>query len=69
MPNLLELHWWKHRAYGLLEVDVTVVRQFIAAHKARAGEARQEIDWFSGDRQGNPDMEWSCHGCALFAAE
>jgi len=39
MPNLLELHWWKHCVYGLLEVDVTVVRQFIAAHKARTGEA------------------------------
>ncbi len=38
MPNLLDLHWWKHRVYGLLEVDVTVVRQFIAAHKARTGE-------------------------------
>jgi len=39
MPNLLDLHWWKHSVYGLLEVDVTVVRQFIAAHKARTGEA------------------------------
>jgi len=39
MPNLLELHCWKHCVYGLLEVDVTVVRQFIAAHKARTGEA------------------------------
>ena len=39
MPNMLELHWWKHRVYGLLEVDVTGVRQFIAAHKARTGEA------------------------------
>ncbi len=39
MPNLLELHWWKHCVYGLLEVDVTVVREFIAAHKAQTGEA------------------------------
>ncbi len=39
MPYLLDLAWWKHRVYGLLEVDVTVVRQFIAAHKARTGEA------------------------------
>jgi pyruvate/2-oxoglutarate dehydrogenase complex dihydrolipoamide acyltransferase (E2) component len=38
-PNLLEVYWWKHSVYGLLEVDVTVVRQFIAAHKARTGEA------------------------------
>src|SRR5215207_5651434 len=37
-PNLLEVYWWKHTVYGLLEVDVTVVRQFIAAHKARTGE-------------------------------
>jgi pyruvate/2-oxoglutarate dehydrogenase complex dihydrolipoamide acyltransferase (E2) component len=38
VPNLLDLYWWKHSVYGLLEVDVTVVRQFIAEHKARTGE-------------------------------
>ncbi len=37
-PNFLDLYWWKHSVYGLLEVDVTVVRQFIAAHKAQTGE-------------------------------
>jgi pyruvate/2-oxoglutarate dehydrogenase complex dihydrolipoamide acyltransferase (E2) component len=36
--NLLEMSWPKHCVYGLLEVDVTVARQFIAAHKARTGE-------------------------------
>jgi hypothetical protein len=39
MLTILEIQGRKHRMYGLLEVDVTVVRQFIAAHKARAGEA------------------------------
>jgi hypothetical protein len=39
MPNLLDLYWWKHSIYGLLEVDVTVARQFIADHKAETGEA------------------------------
>jgi chloramphenicol O-acetyltransferase len=39
MPNLLNLYWWKHSIYGLLEVDVTVPRQFIAQHKAETGEA------------------------------
>jgi hypothetical protein len=38
-PNLLDVYWWQHSVYGLLEVDVTVVRQFIAAHKAQTGEA------------------------------
>jgi len=38
-PNFLEMYWWKHYIYGLLEVDVTVARQFIAEHKARTGEA------------------------------
>jgi pyruvate/2-oxoglutarate dehydrogenase complex dihydrolipoamide acyltransferase (E2) component len=38
-PNFLDLIWWKHWIYGLLEVDVTVVRQFIAEHKAQTGEA------------------------------
>jgi hypothetical protein len=38
-PSLMEVYWWKHSVYGLLEVDVTVARQFIAAHKAQTGEA------------------------------
>jgi hypothetical protein len=29
VPNLLDLYWSKHSVYGLLEVDVTVARQFI----------------------------------------
>lgn len=37
-PNFLEMYWWRHYIYGLLEVDVTVARQFIAEHKARTGE-------------------------------
>jgi hypothetical protein len=36
--NTLDLSGPKHWMYGLLEVDVTVARQFIAAHKARTGE-------------------------------
>lgn len=36
--NTLDLPRPKHYMYGLLEVDVTTVRQFIAAHKARTGE-------------------------------
>jgi pyruvate/2-oxoglutarate dehydrogenase complex dihydrolipoamide acyltransferase (E2) component len=38
MINMLDLAGPKHCMYGLLEVDVTVARQFIAAHKARTGE-------------------------------
>lgn len=36
--NTLEVSWPAHTMYGLLEVDVTVVRRFIAEHKARTGE-------------------------------
>ncbi|HET7089824.1 MAG TPA: 2-oxo acid dehydrogenase subunit E2 [Anaerolineae bacterium] len=36
--NTLELSWSTHCMYGLLEVDVTVARRFIAEHKARTGE-------------------------------
>ena len=36
--NTLELSWPAHAMYGLLEVDVTVARRFIADHKARTGE-------------------------------
>lgn len=36
--NALDLSGPAHRMYGLLEVDVTVARQFIAEHKARTGE-------------------------------
>src|SRR6266508_2757812 len=38
-PSLMEVYWWKHSVYGLLEVDVTIARQFIAEYKARTGEA------------------------------
>jgi hypothetical protein len=38
MPNLLDIYWWKHMIYGLIEVDVSVARQFIAEHKRRTGE-------------------------------
>lgn len=38
MANANDLYWQAHTMYGLLEVDVTVARQFIAAHKARTGE-------------------------------
>jgi pyruvate/2-oxoglutarate dehydrogenase complex dihydrolipoamide acyltransferase (E2) component len=36
--NMLDLSGPKHYMYGLLEVDVTVARQFIAEHKAHTGE-------------------------------
>jgi pyruvate/2-oxoglutarate dehydrogenase complex dihydrolipoamide acyltransferase (E2) component len=38
MINMLDLVGPAHCMYGLLEVDVTLARQFIAAHKARTGE-------------------------------
>lgn len=38
MLNMLDLAAPKHSMYGLLEVDVTVARQFIADHKVRTGE-------------------------------
>jgi len=37
--NTLELSWPSHTIYGLLEVDVTIARQTIAAYKARTGES------------------------------
>src|SRR5512139_1939758 len=36
--HTLDLSWPAHTMYGLLEVDVTIVRRFIEAHKARTGE-------------------------------
>ncbi len=36
--NILDLPRPTLSMYGLLEVDVTVARQFIAEHKARTGE-------------------------------
>src|SRR5512136_2875205 len=38
MINMLGLSESKQSMYGLLEVDVTVARRFIAEHKARTGE-------------------------------
>lgn len=37
--NILDLPRPTHPMYGLLEVDVTLIRKFIAAHKARTGES------------------------------
>jgi hypothetical protein len=37
--NYLDLYWWKHSIYGLLEVDVTRARQLIEENKAQTGEA------------------------------
>jgi hypothetical protein len=37
--NYLDLYWWKHSIYALLEVDVTTARQFIDEHEAQTGEA------------------------------
>jgi hypothetical protein len=38
MPRFNDLYWRRHCIYGLLEVDVTHVQQFIEDYKARAGE-------------------------------
>jgi pyruvate/2-oxoglutarate dehydrogenase complex dihydrolipoamide acyltransferase (E2) component len=38
MINMLDLSGPTHLMFGLLEVDVTAVRQFIAEHRARTGE-------------------------------
>ncbi|HSJ52805.1 MAG TPA: 2-oxo acid dehydrogenase subunit E2, partial [Anaerolineae bacterium] len=38
-PHFLDLTQARHSMYGLLEVDVTLAREFIEAHKARTGEA------------------------------
>lgn len=36
--DTLDMSWASHSIYGLLEVDVTIARQFIADHKERTGE-------------------------------
>ncbi len=36
--NMLGMSWRAHNIYGLLEVDVTVPRRFIAEHKTLTGE-------------------------------
>jgi pyruvate/2-oxoglutarate dehydrogenase complex dihydrolipoamide acyltransferase (E2) component len=38
MANANNLYWQKHFMYGLLEVDVTIARQFIEEHRAQTGE-------------------------------
>ena len=39
MSGFLDLASGKHRMYALLEVDVTVARQFLEVHKAQTGES------------------------------
>ena len=36
--NALELSWPRHPIFGLMEVDVTLARKWIADHEARTGE-------------------------------
>lgn len=38
MVNANNLYWQKHFMYGLLEVDVTIPRQFIENYRVRTGE-------------------------------
>jgi pyruvate/2-oxoglutarate dehydrogenase complex dihydrolipoamide acyltransferase (E2) component len=38
-PEYLDLYWWKHSIYALLEVDVTEARRLLAAHHDSTGEA------------------------------
>lgn len=37
--NYLDLYWWRHSVYALLEVDVTVPRRLIRQLEQRTGEA------------------------------
>ncbi len=39
MPNFFDLSWRKHCMYGLLEVDVTIAKQFIEDYRKQTGEA------------------------------
>ncbi|HLO14972.1 MAG TPA: 2-oxo acid dehydrogenase subunit E2 [Anaerolineales bacterium] len=46
-PNMLDIYWWKHSIYALLEVDVTTARQFISEHKERTGEGLSFTGWLA----------------------
>ena len=46
-PNMLDIYWWKHSIYALLEVDVTTARQFISEHKAHTGEGLSFTGWLA----------------------
>jgi hypothetical protein len=35
-PNFIDIIWWRHWIYGLLEVDVTVPRRLIKEYEARS---------------------------------
>ncbi|RPI87948.1 MAG: dehydrogenase [Chloroflexi bacterium] len=37
-PNFIDIIWWKHWIYGLLEVDVTVPRRLIREYETRSEE-------------------------------
>ncbi len=43
--TVIDLIWWKHWIYGLLEVDVTLAKQFIEAFEARTGEGPSFTWW------------------------
>jgi pyruvate/2-oxoglutarate dehydrogenase complex dihydrolipoamide acyltransferase (E2) component len=37
-PNMIDIIWWKHWIYGLIEVDVTIPRRLIKEYEARSEE-------------------------------
>ncbi|MGY1736330.1 2-oxo acid dehydrogenase subunit E2 [Geodermatophilus sp. SYSU D00684] len=37
-PNLIDLIWWRHWVYGLVEVDVTTPRALLREYELRSGE-------------------------------
>jgi len=41
-PNLLDVYWWKHSVYALLEVDVTIATRRDASEKIQ-GCPRQTV--------------------------
>ena len=61
--NTLDLSWPPHAIYGLLEVDVTIARQFIAEHKARTGEALSFTGYLTFCLARAVDEDKAVHAC------
>ncbi len=64
MPVFLDLTWRAHCMYGLLEVDVTLAKQFIEQHEAQTGESLSFTGYLAFCLARAVDEDKSVQACA-----
>jgi hypothetical protein len=62
-PNMIDIIWWKHWIYGLLEVDVTFPRKLIREYEARSEEQLSFTGYLVYCLARAVDEDKSVHAC------